>query len=730
MLKLVAAWAKCRSDTGLGPCQRDCVRKRAGERGINGTVQEDTASHMRGSTVWWAGGGRLPPASRRHLSNKQLNTHMTSTPQTYWASVDQRLLQKVDRVFDAAPVTIWNELLQNARRAGATTVNVHLAQEAGHPLYVKFSDNGEGLDNPGPLLTLASQGWNAEIENEEDPAGMGFFCLSNFACVDVASHEWRASITPAVFRGEIGLEITRGEIPIPGLSLAFQWERVELAYARQKLIEAATYCGIDTINITANEERSPVVVHPKDFMEASVLPPREIPELGARIGITKLLGFGRDVRVTCNFRGVILELHDHELGEHIRLMGTMYLNILVDIQHTRALQLVLPARNALKHTAGRQRLLEEAERTIYEYVIHLQKTRPEHADVQRPAGHTFPHALYLRAREVFGLDIMEADFCLAEYEASWLAHPSTRVLVSPDAQNWRHLEHLVKKHNLTETPLEMFFEKERMVGYSWYDSIPKLTEVKVFVDEKEVPYEEIENGRTNHTDPEYSFAESLGVQLHISDGRIIDLTPDFLATGDSRYSSWDDLDGGYTHVFLREAVKTDVQRLTCIADELCDLLFEYNSDSLSRSLDEQEREFGRDVHAWLFKLCGMTKLALRHGMDIAMDNIDWAVRNEDVVWTLRYDGRGDRQIKLASFQMAGEEDANHKFVCTQPRNTDGVMEEIVSERPVTPERIYAYLQKEHGITEEDGWLVHATPPVVDLDAWEAQNLSSEKEVQS
>jgi hypothetical protein len=654
----------------------------------------------------------------------------TETPNVFWASVDQRLLLKVDRVFDAAPVTIWNELLQNARRAGATTVNVHLAQEAGQPLHVIFADNGKGLDNPGPLLTLASQGWNAEIEHEEDPAGMGFFCLSNFACVNVHSHDWQASITPAVFRGEIGLETTFNDSHAPGLSLEFVWDRAELRYTKQKLIEAATYCGIDTVNITANEERSPVVVHDKDFLEPSALPPREIPELGARIGIAKLrMGFGYDVRVTCNFRGVILELHAHDLGEHIRLMGAMYLDILVDIQHTRALQLVLPARNALKHTAGRQRLMEEAERTIYEYVIHLQKTRPEHGDNRRPAGHTFPYALYLRAREVFGLDIMEADFCLPEFEANWQAQPSTRVLVHNDAQNWRHLEQLVHRHNLTETPLEMFFEKARMIGYSWYDSIPRLTEVKVFVDGKEIPYEEIENGRMNrnHTDPEYSFAESLGVQLHISDGRTVDLTPDFLATGDSRYSSWEDLDTD-THVFLLASAKTNAKRLSCIASDLCALLFEYNSDSLSRSRDEQEREFGRDVHAWLFKLCGMTKAALRHCMEVAMDNIDWEVRNADVVWTLRYDGRGDRQIKLASFQMAGEEDANHKFVVTQPRNTDGVMEEIVSERPVTPERIYAYLQKEHGITEEeDGWLVHAAPTVVDLDAWEAANLSKSEE---
>ena len=104
----------------------------------------------------------------------------TTNPNIHWASVDQRFLQKVDRVFDASPSTVWVELLQNARRAGATHVTVHMtAGEDGSAARVVFADDGKGLESPAPLLLLAGRGWSDEVERAEDPAGMGFFCLSN-----------------------------------------------------------------------------------------------------------------------------------------------------------------------------------------------------------------------------------------------------------------------------------------------------------------------------------------------------------------------------------------------------------------------------------------------------------------------------------------------------------------------------------------------------------------------
>ncbi len=51
----------------------------------------------------------------------------------------------------------------------------------------------------------------------------------------------------------------------------------------------------------------------------------------------------------------------------------------------------------------------------------------------------------------------------------------------------------------------------------------------------------------------------------------------------------------------------------------------------------------------------------------------------------------------------------------------GRIEELVSEQPVTLERVRAYLAKEHGIdAANDQWFGDVVRSAVDLDAWEKQ----------
>ena len=71
------------------------------------------------------------------------------TPSIYRASIDPLFLSKVDRVFDSSPRTVFNELLQNARRAGATEVSIKFTTGEdvnGAPyVHVDFNDNGRGI---------------------------------------------------------------------------------------------------------------------------------------------------------------------------------------------------------------------------------------------------------------------------------------------------------------------------------------------------------------------------------------------------------------------------------------------------------------------------------------------------------------------------------------------------------------------------------------------------------
>lgn len=68
--------------------------------------------------------------------------------------------------------TFLNELLQNARRAGANAVTVDYNGEAGT---LVITDNGQGIRSPKALLTIGQSGWHdLDLVARENPFGIGF----------------------------------------------------------------------------------------------------------------------------------------------------------------------------------------------------------------------------------------------------------------------------------------------------------------------------------------------------------------------------------------------------------------------------------------------------------------------------------------------------------------------------------------------------------------------------
>ena len=67
--------------------------------------------------------------------------------------------------------TVLAELMQNARRAGATSVAFQ-CDEATRTLSVE--DNGRGLEDPQAMFSIGESGWDTETMTDERPYGMGF----------------------------------------------------------------------------------------------------------------------------------------------------------------------------------------------------------------------------------------------------------------------------------------------------------------------------------------------------------------------------------------------------------------------------------------------------------------------------------------------------------------------------------------------------------------------------
>ena len=125
----------------------------------------------------------------------------TNAERTVTARIDTAAMNKVTRFFNASTDAIIGEMLQNARRAGATEVRITT-----HDNQITIEDDGMGIGDPQQLLEFGASGWNDERSKAEDPAGMGFFSLARRnATVESwteAGAGWRMELTPAHFTGE------------------------------------------------------------------------------------------------------------------------------------------------------------------------------------------------------------------------------------------------------------------------------------------------------------------------------------------------------------------------------------------------------------------------------------------------------------------------------------------------------------------------------------------------
>ena len=139
---------------------------------------------------------------------------MNTRPATITASVSDAFLDKAPRLFNASTDDILNEMLQNARRAGASSVEITTAQAGDDMLAVTIKDNGRGIDDPSVLLRLAASGWDAATTRREDAAGMGLWSLAHTGA-EIRLLDWRVAIPPEAFQGKMPVPVDSAEVHGP-----------------------------------------------------------------------------------------------------------------------------------------------------------------------------------------------------------------------------------------------------------------------------------------------------------------------------------------------------------------------------------------------------------------------------------------------------------------------------------------------------------------------------------
>jgi hypothetical protein len=293
------------------------------------------------------------------------------------AQVSKRLLSKAERLFTGAVEGRIIEILQNARRAGAT--EVHIINSSGQ---VTVCDNGRGIEDFAALLDLGKSGWNDRTEYAEDPAGVGVFCLAPRE-VTIASGDKKVVVKGNGWTGE-PVEVLVANRPCEGTELVFD----DQPWLFETVQKHAVFSGL-TVTVDGQPcAREPFV---SDTAPAH-------PELGCRIEVRernalsqwhtqwKRSYYADDVLV--NFHGQVVAFTHMALSEHLQF--------LVDLTgEPTEIRLMLPARVQLVENEALEKLKAAIEREAYLYI-------------QRRGSHTLKFSEYLRAKEL-GIALPEAE---------------------------------------------------------------------------------------------------------------------------------------------------------------------------------------------------------------------------------------------------------------------------------------------------------------------------------
>jgi hypothetical protein len=381
------------------------------------------------------------------------NFIMTTTIQ---AQVSSSTLSKVSRLFNASLTDCLNELLQNARRAGASTVKITLPADR----YLTIEDDGTGISNSQTLLTLGESNWSEETQQQEAPAGMGIFSLANRA-VTIRSHDWQVHLIPAHFSGEATASVEACEA-IEGTRLSLRITEVETSALHSSVCQVAQFYPLPVL---LNGEAIPR----QDFLQEAVYIKNWH---GLRIGVRRKYQWEGSSQI--NFYGLTLT----------QTLPSLYCNgvtlsVRVDVVDCPQLQLVLPARKEVVQNGFWITLNTFILTVLYRYVATL-------------PSHDLAYAHWRKARAL-GVELQAAQAVLHQFVPA-IAYDRERgepmpvsdrsLLIHLDDRACCEQQVFWRAFQQAQHDYEPVAPNQQYVGYSWYDSLPCLTDLRFEIEQE------------------------------------------------------------------------------------------------------------------------------------------------------------------------------------------------------------------------------------------------------
>ena len=505
--------------------------------------------------------------------------------ETIKARVHDATIDKVAQFFDAGSSTVLQELFQNARRSGATQVALTDHDES----TITISDNGHGIPDPQSILDFGRSEWNAL--DHENPAGMGFFALARYR-VTIRSRPagepttWYAEIGPEHFEGKASAEVVR----TPRNPKEPDGTAITITHEPRQSFHAGPQALYFPLSVSQNGEP----LQRQSFLTDAIA--RKTFE-GIEIGV--LRNKGRLVR-NLNFHGVTAEapavtlVTDPDADGH----GTDWI-VAYDVSRNPDLQLVLPTRDSIVHNAFSRRLTEVAKRFLYESILALRPTTVlGFREWERAWGAGFNFPTPERKLEEWRPTVRYIEILpnrthpvSAPAQGAGEIGPDALILEADDleAADAIPLYHALKANGAAN----IFRAHRQWAGYAWYNAIPKITSVRILVENDGIT--------TDLTELRESSVENKDARLLKGDSRPDAITFEMTSTGprgqtdtiripgDVAFSQTpDELDGELPRVLLTKASGISSDSLE---DIIVDGYFEASEDFDSDSWETQLQRF-------------------------------------------------------------------------------------------------------------------------------------------
>jgi len=542
------------------------------------------------------------------------------------ARVSPEAISKVTRIFNGSLDDIFNELFQNARRAGATQVAV-TAEHLDDACLITFVDDGAGIADPVDLVSLGQSDWPRDCRTREDPAGMGFFSLAGLDTV-VSSTSAVGSFSLAIagdaWTGEADIDVLPWDGP-RGTTIAFHFPPGPDGKLERTVEAAARFFPL------------PVTYNGKDLARADFLADayRVIEQGGYRIGVF------RDRHsphvATLNFYGVTLK---HAFPVVKEVHHTQW-SVQVDIVDAPELVLVLPARKEVYRNTALDHLVELCRRAIFSVIYGepLHRLSFEnwlearfYCDDFPPAARQLPLWWPTLARddyrEVPRFADLEPGAAIYDDTDSFDAVTFGRALRRSAAD---------EPHKLAgPEPLAFYEPIPKFIGYPWYDAIRCCVRTgECFTHDGGAPAEGDE-ALTLRPD-------AIRIELTDQHGRRLDIETDFVIQESD--DSWGDPDNARIALTKNSQLSPDD-----LTDLIIDAVFSPSDDSDADSYDTQETRFRHDAAVRAHAILEGEDAAILAGIRMAFaDRIAWRIphgRTLSLTWS-----REGSQLQLAD---AGE----------------------------------------------------------------------------